>query len=214
MAAASLAPGNAPVLIDLHCHTQPLSACSSLSPAELARLAHAAGLDAVCLTEHDRLRSAEELRAPSGEHGLLLLRGMEVTTELGHVLVFGLDALPPGHFLAATLRRRVEEVGGLMVLAHPARPGQPAVDPRIVAELFDAVEGVNGSDSPAQNAVAARLGAAQSLPPTGGSDCHSPREVGTAATRLVQPVTNEGELIEELRRGRHQAVDLRRIGGK
>jgi predicted metal-dependent phosphoesterase TrpH len=209
-----LRPGNAPVLVDLHCHTQPLSACSSLAPAELARLARAAGLDAVCLTEHDRLRSADELRALSEEHGLLLLRGMEVTTELGHVLVFGLDSVPPGQFLAATLRREVEEAGGLMLLAHPARPGQPAVDPRTLAVLFDAAEGVNGSDSPAQNAAATRLGATLALPPTGGSDCHSPREVGAAATRLVRPVTNEAELIEELRRGRHQAVDLRRVGGK
>lgn len=202
------------MLIDLHCHTQPLSACSSLSPVELARLARAAGLDALCLTEHDRLRSAGELRALSEESGVLLLRGMEVTTELGHVLVFGLEAVPPGHFLAATLRRHVEEAGGLMVLAHPLRPGQPAVDARTLAELFDAVEGVNGSDSAAQNAAAARLGTTLALPPIGGSDCHSPREVGTAATRLAHAVTNEAKLIEELRRGRHQAVDLRRLGGK
>ena len=213
MAAAHVAAGTR-VLIDLHCHTQPLSGCSSLSPAELARWAHIAGLDAVCLTEHDRLRPADELRALSEAHGVLFLRGMEVTTERGHVLVFGLDAVPPGHFLAATLRRAVELAGGLMVLAHPARPGQPAVDPRSLLELFDTVEGVNGSDTPAQNAAATRLGAALALPAIGGSDCHSPREVGTAATKLARPVTNEAELIEELRRGRHQAVDLLRVSGK
>ncbi|HEY7295257.1 MAG TPA: CehA/McbA family metallohydrolase [Dehalococcoidia bacterium] len=213
MAAALVARG-APVLIDLHCHTQPLSACSSLSPAELARLARAAGLDAVCLTEHDRLRPADELRALSDECGLLLLRGMEVTTELGHVLVFGLDTVPPDLFLAAALRRHVDAAGGLMVLAHPARPGQPTVDLSRAGRLFDAVEGINGSDSGAQNAVATRLGAALSLSPVGGSDCHAPREVGTAATHLERPVTSEAELIEELRRGRHRAVDLRRLGAK
>ncbi len=202
------------MLIDLHCHTQPLSACSSLLPVELARLARAAGLDAVCLTEHDRLRSVDELQALSEEAGVLLLRGIEVTTELGHVLVFGLDSVPPAAFLAASLRNAVEEAGGLMLLAHPARPGQPALDPRTLTELFDAVEGVNGSDSPAQNAAAARLGAVLALPPVGGSDCHSPREVGAAATQLAQPVTSEAGLIEELRRGRHRAVDLRRLSGK
>ncbi len=202
------------MLIDLHCHTQPLSACSSLAPAELARLARTAGLDAVCLTEHDRLRLADELRALGDVYGPLLLRGMEVTTELGHVLVFGLDELPADGFLAASLRRSVDEAGGLMVLAHPARQGQPAIDLRTAGHLFDAVEGINGSDSAAQNAAAMRLGAALALPPTGGSDCHSPREVATAATQLERTVTNEAELIEELRRGRHRAIDLRRTGGK
>ncbi|HLZ72330.1 MAG TPA: CehA/McbA family metallohydrolase [Dehalococcoidia bacterium] len=202
------------MLIDLHCHTRPLSACSSLQPVELARLARAADLDAVCLTEHDRLRPFEELQALSKEHGVLLLRGMEVTTELGHVLVFGLDSLPPDCFLAASLRRHVDEAGGLMLLAHPARPGQPAVDQRTAATLFDAVEGINGSDSAAQNAAATRLGASLVLPPTGGSDCHSPREVGTAATQLERPVTSESGLVEELRRGRHRAIDLRRFSGK
>ena len=41
------------VLIDLHTHTQPLSHDSLLSPDDLIEAAKAAGLDAVCLTEHD-----------------------------------------------------------------------------------------------------------------------------------------------------------------
>ncbi len=77
------------MLIDLHCHTQPLSACSSLTVEELIEAARRQGLDGVCLTEHDRLRPADETDRLAATHGLVVLRGMEVTTELGHALVYG-----------------------------------------------------------------------------------------------------------------------------
>jgi predicted metal-dependent phosphoesterase TrpH len=200
------------LLIDLHCHTRPLSACSSLSIEELIDGAQRAGLDGLCLTEHDRLWPAEELRALSERHGIVLLRGMEVTTELGHVLVFGLEEAPFGLFLAETLRRAVDAADGLMALAHPARAGQPRVDSATLARLFDMVETLNGSDGPEQNRAAGSLAERCRLPGTGGSDCHSPAEIGRVATRLVMPVSSERELVEELRRGRHQAVWLSESG--
>ncbi len=57
------------MLIDLHTHTQPLSHDSLLSPDELIEAARAAGLDAVCLTEHDFVWGPEEVRALSWERG-------------------------------------------------------------------------------------------------------------------------------------------------
>src|SRR4051794_19540552 len=114
-----------PFRIDLHCHSSRFSACSSLDPDTLVRLAAAAGLDAVCLTEHDRLWPPAELDALAERHGIAVLGGAEVTTELGHVLVFGVERLPPAMFLAATLVEAVRAQGGVAVLAHPARAGQP-----------------------------------------------------------------------------------------
>ncbi len=195
--------------IDLHSHTSSHSTCSSLSPEQLVELSRTAGLDAVCLTEHDRSWTDQEIRDLAERLEFVMLRGMEVTTELGHVLVFGVDRYEPDMYFAANLRRYVQAADGLMVLAHPARPGQPPADLVMHSNLFDALEGLNGSDGPAQNTAALRLGARLLLPPTAGSDCHSPREVGSVATVLEQPVFSERELIDELRRGRHQMVDLR-----
>lgn len=197
------------MLIDLHCHTSGLSPCSSLEPERLVALARERGLDALCLTEHDRLWDEAEIRALSCRLRFPLLRGMEVTTELGHVLVFGLDYFEPGLYIAARLRERVTAAGGLMALAHPGRAGQPAVAPETAAELFDLVEALNGSDGPAQNRAGAQLAAAAALPGIGGSDCHAPHEVATAATRLERPIADEAGLVFELRRGCHQFVDLR-----
>lgn len=196
------------VLIDLHCHTQPLSTCSSLSVAELIARARRCGLDGICLTEHDRLWPAAAIARLRAEHGFLVLRGMEVTTELGHALVFGLDEPPPGMFLAASLRAAVTRAGGVMVLAHPARAGQPRPTASALTHLFDAVEAINGSDGPAQNGAAAALARLCGHPGTGGSDCHAPHEVGRAATRFHMPVRDEADLVAALGAGRYEAVWL------
>lgn len=194
------------MLIDLHCHTLPLSTCSSLSPEALVRAAKAAGLDGVCLTEHDRLPDQAAMRALAEAFGIVVLRGMEVTTELGHVLVFGLDAPPPGMFLAESLRAAVDRAGGLMALAHPARAGMPRVDRATVARLFDMVEVLNGSDGPEQNRAAEAFTPLMRLPGIGGSDCHAPAEVARAATRLPYAVADEAGLIAALRAGQHRAL--------
>lgn len=166
-------------------------------------LARAAGLEAVCFTEHDRLWPDADLRVLSERHGIPVFGGAEVTTELGHILVYGVDALPPGAFLAATLLRAVRAAGGLAVLAHPARAGQPQVARARLAALFDSVEVLNGSDGPAQNRAAAALAAGLALPGIAGSDCHQPAEVGRAATVLPARATTMFELIAVLRLGRH-----------
>ena len=43
------------MLIDLHNHTWPRSHDSVLDPEDLVQRAKAAGLDGICLTEHDKI---------------------------------------------------------------------------------------------------------------------------------------------------------------
>ena len=76
------------MLIDLHCHTKVHSPCSALTPDALVRAAQARGLDGVCITEHDALWPLAEIEILTRTMQFLVLRGMEVTTEVGHVLVF------------------------------------------------------------------------------------------------------------------------------
>ncbi|MGD9890477.1 MAG: CehA/McbA family metallohydrolase [Dehalococcoidia bacterium] len=196
------------MLIDLHCHTSTYSACSSLSPETLFEAAQRAGLDAVCLTEHDRLWPSEELAEIAAVFDIVVLRGMEVTTELGHVLVYGLDALPSGSFLSASLIAAVRQAGAFAVLAHPARSGQIPVAAHQAAALFDTVEVLNGSDGPDQNRSAEALAQITRRPGIAGSDCHSVAEVGTVATVLPRPVATERDLVEVLRMGQHSVLRL------
>lgn len=196
------------MLIDLHCHTRVHSACSALTPEALARAARAAGLDGVCITEHDALWPLDDIEALSREFGLLVLRGVEVTTDVGHVLAFGLRGYTPEMARIERLKAIADTEGAVLVLAHPSRRygAVPEADPGL---WFHAFETENGTEGRLQNETAARLARALPLPGTGGSDAHAVREVGTAATLFDRPVRTEHQFLDELRAGRYRAVDRR-----
>src|SRR5207249_405483 len=108
-------------LIDLHTHTRPLSHDSVLSPDELVDAAKRAGLDGVCLTEHDFFWEHEATADLSRRHAFPVFPGIEVNTEFGHILVFGLERFVFGMHRLADLVRLVGGAGGAMVAAHPYR---------------------------------------------------------------------------------------------
>src|SRR5213080_3902675 len=84
------------MILDLHIHTSWHSADSNLSPIDLIREAKHLGLDGVVVTEHDRGWDRFRARDLAAEHNFLFLRGMEVSTDLGHILVCGLEEYVSG----------------------------------------------------------------------------------------------------------------------
>src|SRR5260370_32515180 len=77
--------------IDIHLHTTRGSSDSNLAPGALAERARAIGIGAVCITEHDNMWDLKETPDLAARNGVVFLRGMEVTTDMGHIGVFGLD---------------------------------------------------------------------------------------------------------------------------
>lgn len=185
------------VLIDLHCHTLPRSRCSSLQPHEYIRLARERGLDGVCFTEHDRPWPEEELAALRVETGFIVLSGIELTTDRGHLLAFGFSGGSTRFASAAEAFAAAQAQGALLFLAHPARDGLLRVD-RATVEYFESVEGINGSDSRLQNLAASGLAHGFRAPAIAGSDAHSAAEVGRAATRFEVPVSDNASLLKAL----------------
>ena len=192
------------MLIDLHCHSLPLSACSALAPDELVRLASERGLDGVCLTEHDRGWQAAELEALRTRSPIAVLSAVELTTDLGHILAFGLPAAGYSA-IAREVFAAAQAANALLFLAHPARDGLLRITHDTV-EYFESVEAINGSDTRLQNMAATGLAKGFRLPGIGGSDAHTPDEVGRAGTRFEVQVANDRELLEALRAGRYEAV--------
>lgn len=195
------------MLIDMHTHTSVYSTDSNLLPHEALAQAAERGLDGVILTEHDVVWPRERTAYLAEQVGILVLPGVEVTTELGHVLVYGLDALVPRITDAKRLRAFCDEQNALMFLAHPARdPGLRV--PRAAMDLFDGVEGLNGCDGPLQNQSASSRGRTRPLPPIGGSDSHAMHEVGTAATEFAANIETLDDLMAALRSGDYQPAAL------
>ena len=73
---ASHAATASSLIIDIHTHTTHLSDDSDLTPDDLIVAAKEAGLDAVCITEHDRFWSAEAVTRLSRRHDFPVFPGL------------------------------------------------------------------------------------------------------------------------------------------
>ncbi len=204
--------------VDLHLHTTRGSADSNLSPKDLIERARAIGIGAVCITEHDNIWDLKEIAAIASDAGVLCLRGMEVTTEMGHIGVFGLNEYVGGIYKLRELRKVVDGLGGIMVANHPFRykldprfsfinedhePIDPAHPERAAKlEIFrvcDAVEALNGACSEEENLFALKVARTLGLAEVAGSDSHSANSVGYVTTLLPSPVRTERELIDAIK---------------
>jgi hypothetical protein len=130
---------------------------------------------------------------------------MEVTTEVGHVLVYGLAAHRAEMAQLASLHRIVRSEGALMYLAHPSRR-YGTLPPGDLAAMFDSVEAQNGTEGALQNDNASQLAASMRLPGIGGSDAHSAREVGVCATSFDAAIADEAAFLDALRSGCYRAA--------
>ncbi len=204
------------MLIDLHTHTHPLSHDSLLSPDELVEAAKAAKLDAVCLTEHDFFWDPTEVASLGKRHNFLVIPGIEVNTEDGHIVVFGLDRFVYGMHRMYELARLAEAASAVMIAAHPYRRQLPfelrhegdwtrAIE-RAVANPacshVTAIETYNGRGTDRENAFSAEVAAQLNLAGVAASDAHERKDIGRCATEFDHQITNPEDLITELRAGR------------
>lgn len=197
------------MLIDLHNHTLPLSIDSGLHPEALIQRAKDQGLDGICLTEHDRLWPADDLARLRDRTGFLILAGCEITTQIGHIIAIGLRELRTDFHRLEVLREAADRDGAVLIAAHPLRDGQRIAAHAGLLPLFDALECLNGTESRLHNQLAAQLARDLGVPSTGGSDAHADHEVGLCATEIDGRIESAGDLIEAVRSGRLQPLDLR-----
>jgi predicted metal-dependent phosphoesterase TrpH len=208
------------MVIDLHVHTSPASPCSSAPVEEIIQEAKRIGLDGVCLTDHNHVWDPDEVADLRRKYKLLILRGNEITTDQGDMVVFGLEKEIKGIVKLEDLREEVSRAKGFMIVAHPFRGfltfgiGKLGLTPEKAMErplfrLVDAVEVMNSKVTEKENSFAAKVAEGLGLPATGGSDAHEVSEVGIFATRFSQVITNEKELIEALRDGSYAPIAYR-----
>ncbi len=194
--------------IDCHCHTKH-SYDNWLEPLALIRRARALGLDGVVITEHYSYEASEPIEALARDEGLLLLRGVEIATDRGHLLAYGVEDdswnswgrdtwLP----LPAVIER-ILGLGGICVPAHPFREIGACSLLEGLLELtgIAAVETHNGGNSDADNELALSAAGHLALPGLGGSDCHKVDAVGRCATEFLQPVADMADFIAAVRAG-------------
>src|SRR3989304_7706146 len=108
------------VLMDMHVHTRTGSGDSSTTYEALVPWARKAGLGGICITEHGASKTGVAERL-SREYDFLVLEGMESSTELGDILLFGLESVPRNLYRAEGGWNFVQKRGGVVVVAPPLR---------------------------------------------------------------------------------------------
>jgi hypothetical protein len=183
------------------CHLHSWYSDGRRTPAEIAALARAAGLDFINTSDHNTHASHPHWADQAGDD-LLIMLGEEVTTRNGHVVALGTD---PGTFVDWRYRardnrfgkyaRQIRRAGGLVVPAHPHATCIGCSWKFGLGEA-DAVEVWNGPWTPDDEVsladwdntlvASARSGSRDWLPAMGNSDAHrDPDPVGTPQTVVL-----------------------------
>jgi predicted metal-dependent phosphoesterase TrpH len=193
------------VRLDLHVHSRH-SPDSALSLDQVAARLPNVGLRGFALTDHNTVEGHRELADLQSRYaGFLFVPGVEVSTQEGHLLAYGVSTAPPPHRPIAETVRWVAEHGGVAVLAHPFRLSHGVGGRVAESASVSALEAKNGHTSEVRNAKAGLVAARRHLGSTGGSDAHALVDVGRAFTEFPPDIATVEDALDSIRRGRTEA---------
>ena len=183
---------------ETHLHTSPVSACARATVRENLAFYAALGYEGVFITNHfldgnvavdpslpyrERLdfyfSDYHEALRLSGEYGLKVFLGVEITYGGTDFLIYGLDeAWYYAHPQIMDMPKSQElpylmAEGALVVHAHPYREAGYIDHIRLYPRCVQAVEVYNAWRKPLENHMAALYAEGYDLPPTAGTDNHS-----------------------------------------
>jgi predicted metal-dependent phosphoesterase TrpH len=195
---------------DLHCHT--FHSDAKGSPETLHAAARQAGLDFLAITDHNTITQRRYFH-PHSSPDLVFVRGMEVTTAVGHANVFGVDEWIDFRMTkpsdAHVLERLVHEKGGLLSINHdkPVIPWDyemPAADCQEVWQSTWLDRNWISLERYQQ-----RLAGGMRLSAIGGSDFHQPADLrpegplvlARPTTVLFLPELSEDAILAAMKAG-------------
>jgi len=175
---------------DLHIHSRHSDGLASI-PEIMEYVATKTDLKVIAITDHNTIEGA--LFAKSIEDlypGLEVVVGEEITSKWGHILgLYLTEEVPPGLSAAETISR-IEEQGGIAIIAHPFANrafgpfGLKSLGKRISDVAFHAMEVYNSSPYLiyANRLAAKAFAGGQGCAATGGSDAHVLKAIGKGHT--------------------------------
>lgn len=207
------------MILDLHAHSiksddgraKVQNYCQWIKAKEIA-------IDGFVLTEHRQFDDESDYTALGAKHGLTILKGAEVETEYGHVLVFGVTPELQKAFDFTNIHLALADVIAACdahgAVAVPCHPGRKRVGMSAHLEEFGVPEGVrivevfNGGSRDDEDGISQRMADELGYRGTGGSDAHIVSHIGRCATEFDQPVQNEQDLVAALKSGAFRALKL------
>ena len=191
------------VRVDLHSHTM-WSGDSTTTPEEVHEAVVEAGLDVLCITDHNAIRGAQEL---AGQLPCRVIVGEELRTHAGEIIGLFLRERIPFGSPPAEAARAIHAQCGLVYIPHPFDPmrrnlAEPALVELAEAGLIDAIEAINAKTSLLSlNDRAAAFAARYDIAAGAGSDAHVPLALGSAYVEMPD-FDGPTEFMRSLRAGR------------
>ncbi len=159
-------------------------------------------LSVIAITDHNTIEGALFAQSLQELYGIEVVVGEEISSKSGHIIGLWLtEAIPPNLSAAETVSR-INEQGGVAVIAHPFANrafgpfGLESVGQAIYDVAFHALEVYNSSPYLvyANRLAAKAFAGGQGIAATGGSDAHVLKAVGKGYTLF------RGTTAEDLRR--------------
>lgn len=184
---------------DFHIHTV-YSADSLIQPKTLVdMLAVHSFIKVAAVTDHDSVRGCKAtVELASAYPDILIIPGVEISTQLGDVIVLGTYELPPKPWTPEVVVDYSRSIDGVSIIAHPFRTygmGERARDYKV-----DAIEVLNGGSSREANSQAKELAKSIGLPSTAGSDAHQVSELFNVYNQ-VESSLNVDSVLAAIKRG-------------
>ncbi len=211
------------MIIDMHVHTR----VSLDSPATvedycraIKRFRRYHPFHGIVLTEHRVYHHDEKYKRIAEKYDILIFQGIEVDTNLGHMLLYGITNeflrridISNRRIETSTIVQAINDSGGIAVPAHPFREsviGVALEEKREEIQGISVIEELNGVNDRSQNEKASRLVFNNGLYGMAGSDAHFSNSHWflTCATEFYNPIHTVEDLIGELKKGAFRPIVL------
>lgn len=187
--------------IDMHVHTSKYSSCAKMTPEQMVQGAIASGMDGVVITEHNYLWTMEEIKELQVKYPQLkILRGIEVSTDQGHFLVYGINSAH-SFFKGmpfVELVRCVHELKGIIVIAHPCRYSD-TIAKEILEIPLDGIEVMSTNVLTYMKDAIQIIQDYHKIPGICGTDAHNIESLGIFATDFKVSIRTEQDMIMAIR---------------
>tara|TARA_Y100001970_G_scaffold294096_1_gene446784 strand:+ start:24025 stop:24666 length:642 start_codon:yes stop_codon:yes gene_type:complete len=209
------------IYLDLHAHSTDASDDAGATVEGylkwcIVRKKQGYKIDGFALTEHRSFDHNLSYDAIAEKYGLLVLKGAELETDIGHMLAFGINKEFTDHFDLTNVQLShtdildsLESIGGIAIPAHAGRPSigmAEYIEKDIVSlDKIVAIESSNGGSNHEENAKAESIAQKYNFKTIGGSDSHFVSSIGKCVTAFEDDISNEIDLVNALRNGLYSA---------
>jgi predicted metal-dependent phosphoesterase TrpH len=181
---------------DLHIHSN-FSNDGKSTVEEIIAAAVERGLGCISITDHNSFK-AYDLVKDNGK--VIVIPGIEVSSEEGHILAYGVDRDIPRSMSIKDTIDAIHEAGGYAFAAHPYRWWSGLGEKNTLSGDFDGVEARNARSTASSNRKSEALAARIGKPISAGSDAHTPEHIGEGIVEFSDNISTWQDAVNELMR--------------